>query len=145
MKYSKFDINRFVEAQEFPYSGYEVALKEIECGAKTSHWIWYIFPQFRDFAHSSTADYYGLTDKDEAQQYLDHPLLGPRLKEISKALLKHQDKTAVEILGNIDAGKVRSCMTTFDYLSPNDIFGEVLDAVYDGVRGGRTLKMLKRE
>lgn len=142
MKYDKRDINRFLEAQESPFCGYNVALKEIKAGRKVSHWIWYIFPQFRAFAHSSTADYYGITDKAEAENYLQHPILNQRLREITAALLLHPNKSAIEILGEIDAGKVRSCMTMFDYLSPNDIYGQVLDTFYNGVRGGRTLRKL---
>ena len=144
MRFKNSDIERFVEAQNSPYSGYEVALQEIKAGRKTSHWIWYIFPQFRAFAHSRTADYYGIADRCEAEAYLQHPILNTRLREITKALLQHTDKSPCEIFGDLDAGKVRSSMTMFDYLSPNDIYGQVLDAFYGGVRGGRTLREIKR-
>ena len=144
MKYANSNIERFVEAQNSSYSGYEVALSEIRAGRKTSHWIWYIFPQFRAFAHSSTADYYGIADRREAELYLSHPILNSRLREITKALLQHTDKSAVEIFGELDAGKVRSSMTMFDYLSPNDIYGQVLDLFYGGVRGGRTLREIEK-
>lgn len=142
---SNTDIERFVEAQNSIDAGYDVALREIRNGRKTSHWIWYIFPQFREFAHSCTADYYGIVDKNEAKHYMEHSLLGPRLREITEALLKHKGKSPVAILGDLDARKVRSCMTMFDYFSPNDIYGEVLDAFYGGERGGRTLRVLNRE
>ena len=135
----EYNIQRFVEAQE---SDYKVALSEIKKGRKRSHWIWYVFPQFKEFAHSRIADYYGIEDKGEAEAYLQHPILGQRIREISEALLLHNGKDVKDIFGELDAGKVRSCMTMFDYLSPNDVFGQVLDVFYGGKRGGRTLKVL---
>ena len=117
------NLQRFVEAQE---SDYETALSEIKKGCKRSHWIWYVFPQFKEFAHSRIADYYGIEDKGEAEAYLQHPILGQRIREISEALLLHKGKDVKDILGELDAGKVRSCMTMFDYLSPNDVFGKSL-------------------
>ena len=145
MKYSETDINRFLEAQESPFCGYEIALKEIQNGKKTSHWMWYIFPQFRELAHSGRAHYWGIIDLDEAENYLTHPVLGVRLREITEALLVHIKKTTLEIFGDIDAKKLRSCMTLFDYLSPNDIFGEVLDVFYNGDRGGGTLRVIDQQ
>ena len=141
---AKSDIERFVEAQKSPWSGYEQALSEVRNGCKTSHWIWYIFPQFREFAHSRTAYYYGIEDADEACRYLEHPVLGARIREISEVLLAHEGKSAYEIFGSIDERKVRSSMTMFDYLAPNDVFTRGLDAFYGGVRGGRTLEVLAR-
>lgn len=128
------DITRFVEAQEAKWMGYDWALAEIANGKKISHWIWYIFPQLRGLGHSRRSHYYGIVDRKEAEEYLAHPILGPRLREITEALLKHTDKTAVDILGGIDAQKVQSCMTLFDCISPNDIFGEVLEQFYNGKR-----------
>ncbi len=78
MKYSETDINRFLEAQESPFCGYEIALKEIQNGTKTSHWMWYIFQLFREFAHSSQTHYWGIIDKSEAVAYREHPILGAR-------------------------------------------------------------------
>ena len=145
MKYSETDINRFLEAQESPFCGYEMALKEIQNGKKTSHWMWYIFPQFREIAHNSRAHYWGIIDLDEAENYLNHPVLGVRLREITEALLVHINKTTLEIFGDIDAKKLRSCMTLCDYLSPNDIFGEVLDVFYNGDRGVGTLRVIDQQ
>lgn len=145
MKHSETDINRFLEAQDSPFCGYEIALKEIQKGKKTSHWMWYIFPQFREFAHSRRAYYWGITDKSEAEAYLEHTILGSRLREITLALLEHKDKSALEIFGDLDARKLRSCMTMFDYISPNDIFGEVLDVFYQGERGGKTIRVISRQ
>lgn len=135
----EYNLQRFVDAQ---HTDYQMALSEIKKGRKRSHWIWYIFPQFKDFAHSHIAEYYGIEDKGEAEAYLLHPILGIRIKEISEALLQHRSKDVKDIFGDLDAGKVRSCMTMFDYLSPNDVFGQVLDTFYGGKRGGRTLKVL---
>jgi len=135
----EYNLQRFIKAQE---SDYETALSEIKKGRKRSHWIWYVFPQFKEFAHSRIAEYYGIEDRGEAETYLQHPILGQRIREISEALLLHKGKDVKDIIGELDAGKVRSCMTMFDYLSPNDVFGQVLDAFYNGKRGGRTLKVL---
>ena len=137
------DINRFIEAQANPFfCGYTDALEEVQNGKKTSHWIWYIFPQLRCLGRSSTAHYYGIADRVEAQCYLDHPILGARIREITEALLEHKDKSALSIFGEIDAVKVRSSMTMFDILSPNDIFREVLYTFYNGERCEITMKKL---
>lgn len=138
MKYEN-EIARFVEAQDDPWAGYDVALAEIRQGRKTSHWIWYVFPQLRGLAHSRMSHFYGIIDRNEAEAYLAHPVLGPRLREITKALLEHSGKSAVEILGGIDAQKVRSCMTLFDCIAPNDIFADVLDIFYKGKRDSRSI------
>jgi uncharacterized protein (DUF1810 family) len=144
--FTETDIDRFIEAQEVRcFCGYKQALEEVKNGRKTNHWIWYIFPQLRCLGRSSRAHYYGIADKTEAQRYLQHPILGARIREISKALLEHKEKTALSIFGGIDAIKVRSCMTMFDFLSPNDIFGEVLHSFYNEERCGITLKMMQQE
>ena len=126
------NLNRFVVAQESPYFGYDVALKEIRAGKKSSHWIWYIFPQMRGLGRSHYAQFYGIVDVAEATAYLNHQVLGARLREISQALLEHRALSAEQILGGIDACKVRSCMTLFNRLAPNEVFGQVLEAFYDG-------------
>ena len=87
--------------------------------------------------------HYGLADVNEAREYLSHPILGARLREISNALLEHSGKDIVDILGDLEAMKTRSCMTLFDYLSPNDVFGKVLDTFYKGKRCEKTLKIIK--
>lgn len=133
------DIERFVEDQESPYAGYAQALKEIKAGQKVSHWIWYIFPQLRGLGHSRMSHFYGIADKAEAEVYLNHPILGPRLWKISEALLSHSDKSAEWILCDIDAQKVKSCMTLFDSISPNDIFSDVLYSFYNGERDKNSL------
>ena len=134
-----FCLERFVKAQEQMYA---VALKEIEQGQKWSHWIWYIFPQLAVLGHSRNAKYYGLSGYDEAEAYLNHPVLGCRLREITQALLQHKELTAEEILGEIDAMKVKSCMTLFAEVSPDDIFDEVLKVFYNGSYDKLTLDLM---
>lgn len=137
-----FNLNRFLGAQE---SYYADALREIKQGYKQSHWIWFIFPQMRGLGRSPMAENYGIKSIEEARAYLEDPILKKRLIEISSALLKHKGKsTAYEILGTIDAIKVRSCMTLFDHILPNTIFAEVLDAFYNGERDVMTLELLKQ-
>lgn len=133
------DIMRFIDAQDSSWSGYDVALGEIRSGRKSSHWIWYIFPQLRGLGHSRNSHYYGIADRQEALDYLNHPVLGCRLREITEALLAHSGRSARSILGGIDALKVRSCMTLFDSIAPNDIFDTVLAAFYDGDRDPKSV------
>ena len=120
-------------------------MAEILEGRKKSHWIWYIFPQLRGLGHSSMSHRYGIVGRAEAEAYLRHPLLGPRLRQITQALLAHAGTDPRDILGDTDAAKVRSCMTLFDAVAPGDIFQQVLDAFYQGQRCSRTLKMLQAE
>lgn len=134
-----FDLDRFVSAQEYDYP---VALSEIKAGRKYSHWIWYIYPQLKGLGRSYNSDFYGLASVAEAKAYLDHPVLGARLREIVQALLQRRGKNPKEILGDIDASKVRSSMTLFDIVSPNDIFGILLDEFYNGRRCHRTMGRL---
>jgi len=134
-----FCLERFVKAQEQMYA---IALQEIEHGQKWSHWIWYIFPQLAVLGHSRNAKYYGLSGYDEAEAYLNHPLLCSHLREITQALLQHEELTAEEILGGIDAMKVKSCMTLFAEVSPNDIFDEVLKVFYNGSYDKLTLDLM---
>lgn len=136
-----FNLARFIEAQEHNYKN---ALQEIQNSCKQSHWIWYIFPQIKGLGHSYMSQHYAITSLDEARAYLAHPELGARLREITMALLQHKNKTAEQILGYIDAVKVRSSMTLFDIIEPNSIFAEVLDVFYDGKPDDRTLQLLKQ-
>ncbi len=132
-------LSRFVQAQE---RDYKTALAEIRNGRKMTHWIWYIFPQIEGLGHSCYSNLYGIRDISEAEAYLSHPLLGKRLREITGELLKHSDLSAQEILGELDAKKVRSCMTLFDKVSPDDVFAQVLATFYGGTRCERTLEKL---
>ena len=141
---ANYDLQRFITAQEQSYDGYKQALSEIQQGRKTSHWIWYIFPQIKGLGHSYMSEFYGISGLEEAQEYMSNEVLSFRLREITNALLSHKDKTSKEILGYIDDMKVRSCMTLFDAVCPDDIFREVLNQFYDGKSCRRTLGKLNR-
>ena len=131
-----FDLERFIGAQKLDY---DIALNEIRKGQKRGHWIWYIFPQIKGLGHSYNSEYYGLSGKDEAKAYLDHPVLGQRLREITTALLNCNNSSVDDILGFPDNLKVRSCMTLFDLVAPNDIFSEALNKYYEGKRCDKTI------
>ena len=117
------NLDRFKEAQE---KYYEIAKNEIKNGKKESHWIWYIFPQIKGLGKSATSKYYEISDLEEAKAYLNHELLGKRLLELSKLLLDINTNNIVDIFGEIDSMKLKSCMTLFDYVSDNTIFNKVL-------------------
>ena len=137
------DLGRFVQAQDELFCDYGQAFKEVQEGYKYTHWIWYIFPQLRALGHSRRARYFGISDLDEAVRYMTHPVLSARLREISGALLEHKgSKTALKIFGEIDSLKVRSCMTLFDAVCPNDVFYEVLNGFYDGQKDTLTVELL---
>ena len=112
-----FELSRFIDAQAPVYA---TALAELRAGRKTSHWIWYVLPQLRGLGRSHLADLYGIASLDEARAYLAHPVLGRRLRECVQAIAAHGDRSAVEILGTIDAAKYRSCLTLFDLAAPQD-------------------------
>ncbi len=134
------DLERFIKAQE---RAYEIALNEIKEGKKRSHWIWYIFPQLKGLGHSYHSSYYGISDFEEAKAYINHPILGNRLREISNALLSLPESlTARDILGSIDSTKVWSSMTLFSIVSGESIFAEVLDRFYNGKLDKRTQSLL---
>ena len=135
-----WNLERFKRAQ---FDSYEQALREIRSGRKRSHWMWYIFPQLRGLGFSSTAEYYGISTLDEAKAYLEDPVLGPRLAEISQVLLELDDKNADRIFGYPDNLKLRSCMTLFAAAAGRDsVFQKVLDAYFNGVGDPRTTEML---
>lgn len=139
---SQDGVKRFIEAQNDAYAGYRQALEEVKNGRKVWHWIWYVFPQMRGLGYSDKAVYYGIADREEAEDYILNFTLNDRIHEISEALLQHRDKSAVEIFGSLDAMKVQSSMTLFDAMCPNDVFGRVLDQFYGGTRDERTLELL---
>lgn len=137
-----FDLQRFIDMQQTDYA---TALQEMKDGQKRSHWIWYIFPQLRGLGHSSYSWIYGLADTEEAKAYLDHPVLGPRLREVTQAVLTHRGKDIVSIMGSsIDALKLCSSMPLFDAVSPNGIFRTVLDAFFEGKGNGRSLDAIRK-
>lgn len=133
-------LERFVKAQE---GSYEIALNEIKHGRKRSHWMWYIFPQIKGLGYSSTAQYYAIQDKTEAENYLKHPILSKRLTEISEELLKLDSNNASEVFGYPDDMKLKSSMTLFSLVSEQEIFEKVLDKFFDGKIDGKTVEILK--
>ena len=121
---------RFVAAQ---YGTYETALGELRHGQKRSHWMWFIFPQLAGLGRSPTAQHYAIADLDEARTYLADPVLGPRLRECADTLLGHGDRPAQQVLGPIDALKLRSSMTLFARAAPDElIFQRVLEQWFGG-------------
>ena len=137
-----FDLNRFVKAQD-AYDSYSTALQEVKNGCKESHWMWYIFPQIKGLGHSSTSQKYGISSLLEAKAYLEHDTLNSRLYEIMNALPVFGD--ADDIFGELDAMKLRSCLTLFDIVSPEDIFNDFLDNYFDKERCQLTLKIVADE
>lgn len=132
-------LERFVDAQERMY---EMALAEVKSGKKLSHWIWYIFPQLKGLGESYNSHYYGIDDLDEARAYLQHPILGTRLREITNVLLQI-DKNIKEIFGELDAMKVRSCMTLFGEVADDELFDRVLQKHYQDEPDENTLQFIE--
>lgn len=137
-----YDLNRFVKAQDTEFYTFSDALNEIKEGHKRGHWIWYVFPQIKGLGHSYKSEYYGIASKEEAQAYLQHPVLGQRLKKITQAFLECGNPSAFNILGFPDVLKVQSCMTLFDLIAPNDVFNDVLNKYYEGKRCEKTIRRL---
>jgi uncharacterized protein (DUF1810 family) len=136
-----FSLQRFVEAQSHDYG---TAIRELRAGAKRSHWMWFVFPQLRGLGRSSTAMFYGITSIAEARAYLAHPVLGPRLRECVQSLLDLSESNAAEILGEIDAMKLRSSMTLFQVAAPDEtLFSRALERFYQGKPDAHTLELLK--
>ena len=135
-------IDRFLEPQK---TSYAIALEEVRNGRKVSHWMWYIFPQIRGLGQSNVAWYYGIEDIDEAKAYLEHPVLGQRLREITQAALDLSETDPMKIFGWPDNMKFRSCMTLFAQISEDDLFVRALDMFFGGQEDSMTLELLKQE
>ena len=137
---AKYDLDRFLKGQA---RNYDAALREIQSGCKRSHWMWYVFPQIQGLGYSSTAQYYAIRDLDEAQAYLQHPVLRERLLEISGALLNLDSHNASEVFGWPDDMKLRSSMTLFAEAEPAcEVFQKVLDQYFHGKKDEKTLSIL---
>lgn len=133
-------LDRFLDAQRGDYAA---ALAEVRRGRKTSHWMWYIFPQIAGLGQSSTARYYSIRDLEEAREYYAHPVLGQRLREISGALLDLRGSDPVAVFGGIDSMKLKSSMTLFAVAAPDDpLFQQVLDKYYGAEQDALTLRIL---
>ena len=135
-------IDRFLAPQK---TSYAIALEEVRNGRKASHWMWYIFPQLRGLGQSNTAWYYGIGDLNEAKAYLEHPILGQRLREITQATLDLSETDSMKIFGWPDNMKFRSCMTLFAQVSEDDLFAKVLDKFFGGQEDSMTLELLKQK
>ena len=135
-------LQRFLDAQK---DYYYIALREMREGVKKTHWIWFIFPQIKGLGRSPDAQLYGISDLDEAKAYLEHPVLGARLREITAEVLKHSDSSINAIMGSgIDVKKFKSSMTLFDAVSPNDIFDKALKTFYGGNRDQLTIEKITK-
>jgi uncharacterized protein (DUF1810 family) len=133
------NLSRFVQAQA---DDYEQALAEIRGGRKRSHWMWYIFPQYDGLGFSSMCRRYSIKSRAEAEAYLGHPVLGPRLIECIEAVLGVEGRSAFEIFGSPDDVKLRSCATLFACVSPpGSVFERLLGKYFQGKRDGQTLRL----
>lgn len=134
------ELDRFREAQDDLYA---TALRELQSGRKRSHWIWFVFPQIKGLGRSPTSHLYGLNGLSEAREYLADPVLGPRLIEATAAMLAHEEDSAEDILGEVDAWKFRSSLTLFILADPDEkIFGVALRRFFSGKMDQRTIDLL---
>ena len=135
-------LERFGQAQADSYAR---ALRDIKSGRKTSHWMWYIFPQLSGLGHSQTARYYAIRDRAEAEAYLAHPVLGKRLLEISSELLKLESSDATAVMGWPDDLKLKSSMTLFSLVSREPVFRQVLEKYFRGEEDVYTVQVISRQ
>jgi uncharacterized protein (DUF1810 family) len=136
------DLERFLQAQE---PVYERVRAELQAGRKTSHWMWFIFPQLKGLGRSPTAQYFGIASLQEAVAYWQHPVLGTRLEECTRLVLAVVGNTAHEIFGFPDDLKFASCMTLFEQAAPEQpVFGRALDKYFQGKRDENTLRLLRQ-
>ncbi|TYD00084.1 DUF1810 domain-containing protein [Arthrobacter echini] len=142
MNTDPFDLARFVDAQD-AQNTYEQALTELRGGRKTGHWMWFVFPQVQGLGSSPTSARYAIASLDEAQAYLSHPVLGPRLLECVHALLNLEGNDPEEVLGGTDARKLQSSMTLFNLAAPQEPwFKALLGRYYGGVEDQATTSFL---
>jgi len=135
-----YNLDRFVQAQK---ADYNQALSEIKKGRKRSHWMWYVFPQFKGLGRSQTSQHYAIKSVAEAKAYLSHPVLGPRLTECAEALLQVEGRSTSEIFGSPDDSKLKSCATLFAQVSPaGSVFERVLGKYFQGKPDRTTLDLL---
>lgn len=137
------NLDRFLTAQE---DTYEQALSEVKSGRKRSHWMWYIFPQYKGLGFSDTSMFYSITDLEEAKNYLNHPILGHRLREITHELLLLDEHNVNQIFGSPDDLKLKSSMTLFAAIDKSEdaIFQKVLDQFFQGQFDHNTFLMLMK-
>jgi uncharacterized protein (DUF1810 family) len=136
-----YNLERFVKAQD---ENYAEALRELEGGQKKSHWIWYVFPQVAGLGQSLISKEYAIRSRDEAVAYLDHVVLGARLRRCCETLLKHEGKSIQNIMGSPDDLKLRSSMTLFGLIAGSDsVFERVLNVFFAGQMDEKTIAFLK--
>ena len=139
-----FALQRFVDAQDAGAT-YARAMEELRAGRKRSHWMWFVFPQIAGLGRSPMARHFALTGRAEAQGYLAHPVLGPRLRACCAALLALPGSDAAAVLGELDALKLRSSLTLFEAAAPDEpLFAQVLDRWCGGQRDPVTAARLDR-
>lgn len=138
-------MERFLKVLANEHDGYNDALSQMKNGRKTGHWIWYIFPTLYGWANSPNHIRYGIRGVEEAKEYLAHPVLGQRLREITQVILSYPADADPNVFmrWKIDAKKLLACMTLFDYISPNDIFREVCTKFFSDKRSKKTLELLR--
>jgi uncharacterized protein (DUF1810 family) len=142
MDKSQESLSRFVEAQD---ESYEDIIRELKNGKKVTHWMWYIFPQIAGLGFSSTARFFAIQTREEAQAYLDHPILGERLLDCTGIVIAHQGKSAVGMFGDVDAMKFKSSMTLFMSLAGSDsVYQNAIDKYFKGEPDRKTLEILSR-
>jgi uncharacterized protein (DUF1810 family) len=135
-----YDLDRFVDAQA---AIYEDALAELRAGRKRTHWMWFVFPQVAGLGASPMSREFAISGLAEARDYLDHPVLGSRLRECAAAVASHRGADPVDIMGHIDALKLHSSMSLFLRASPDEaVFAEVIDAFFDGATDPATDRAL---
>lgn len=138
----EYNLQRFIEAQDQVYAA---VLDELRAGEKRSHWMWYIFPQIKGLAHSVMAQQFAITSREEAKTYLEHPVLGSRLRECTRLVLNVEGRSAEQIFYYPDNLKFRSCMTLFmDATTGNNIFQDSLHKYFEGQPDESTLDILRR-
>jgi uncharacterized protein (DUF1810 family) len=142
MLHDPYDLTRFVQAQG---RDYEQALAEIRAGDKRSHWMWYIFPQFKGLGSSPTSMHYAIQSAEEAAAYLRHTILGPRLLACAEAALQVEGRSALDLFGSPDDLKLRSSATLFASVSPDgSVFHQLLEKYFGGERDVRTIELMAR-
>jgi len=134
-----FGLQRFVDAQA---PVFRQVCAELAAGRKTSHWMWFVFPQLKGLGRSATAQHYGIGSAAEARAYWDHPLLGPRLKQCTELVLAVEGRSAHDIFGPPDDLKFRSCMTLFARITGEALFTRALDRYFGGQPDAATLELL---
>jgi len=136
-----YNLNRFVDAQN---SVYDDVRSELRAGQKTGHWMWFIFPQIQGLGKSETARHFAISSLAEAQAYLAHPILGPRLRQCASLVASIEDSSAEDVFGGIDSLKLRSSMTLFAQATPdNKIFLDILEKYFGGESDKMTLQLLQ--